>query len=227
MRSSTVPDVALARDVRRAEVDATGGLERLAVLERERRRAQHHVDQVPAGLRVREHVAEQQALGDLVASLSFCRCSRSRVDRRAGRRQPGDALGRGVDEVVGAQAVGPVRRELAVQRARMARQEPVPRGVQRGEDLACLGLLARVALRLGRKAREVGGAALEIRARGRRRRARSRQRARVLQSPWATSSRSRSPGAIRVRTINSAMMIALSNSTASSVSSTVSWIRAA
>ena len=43
--------------------------QRVAVLERELRRAQHHVDQVAAGLRVGEHVAEQRALRDLVAVL--------------------------------------------------------------------------------------------------------------------------------------------------------------
>ena len=62
-------DAAGARDRRGAEVDLAGVAELVEVLERELRRAQHRVDQVAAGLRVGEHVAEQRALRDLVAVL--------------------------------------------------------------------------------------------------------------------------------------------------------------
>ena len=70
MRSSTVPTLPVRGDRRGAEVDAARVRSNsVAVVERELRRAQHHVDQMAAGLGVGEHVAEERALGDLVALL--------------------------------------------------------------------------------------------------------------------------------------------------------------
>ena len=87
-----------------------GALELVLVVERELRRAQHHVDQVAAGVRVGEHVAEQLPLRDLVALLVLLEALALALDLRAARREAGDALGGGVDEVVGAQAVACRRR---------------------------------------------------------------------------------------------------------------------
>ena len=87
LRSSTVPTLPVARDRRGAEVDVAGALELVLVVERELRRAQHHVDQVAAGVRVGQHVAEQLALRDLVALLVLLEALALALDLRAARRR--------------------------------------------------------------------------------------------------------------------------------------------
>ena len=67
-----------------AEVGVAGGFVLRPVVERELRRAQHHVDQVPAGVRVGEHVAEQLALRDLVALLVLLEALALACDLRRG-----------------------------------------------------------------------------------------------------------------------------------------------
>ena len=110
-------DLAGAGDRRRAEVDVAGARQLVEVLERELGRAQHRVDQVTAGLGVGEDVAEQLALGDLVAVLVLLQALALGVDDEPARRQAGDALGGRVDEVVGADARSS-RRRSARRRAR-------------------------------------------------------------------------------------------------------------
>ena len=98
-------DVAGSRDGRGPEIDAARSASNSAWCSSASfGRAQHHVDQVTAGLRVGEDVAEQLALRDLVAVLVLLQPLALVVDDQPPRRQPGDALGGGVDELVGAQA---------------------------------------------------------------------------------------------------------------------------
>ena len=85
-------------------------VELVEVLERELGRAQHRVDQVAAGLGVGQDVAEQLALRDLVAVLVLLQALALGVDDEPARRQAGEALGGGVDEVVGADARSTRRR---------------------------------------------------------------------------------------------------------------------
>ena len=72
------------------------------VVERELRRPQHRVDQVPAALGVGEHVAEERALGDLEALLVLLQLLALGRHLLAGR-QLRDVLGGRVDELVGPQ----------------------------------------------------------------------------------------------------------------------------
>ena len=69
LRSSRTPARRSAPTRGGAEVDLAGAREVVEPVERELRRAQHHVDQVAAGARGGEHVGEEQALRDLDALL--------------------------------------------------------------------------------------------------------------------------------------------------------------
>ena len=62
-------DLPAPLDRRAAEVDAARVAQLVEVVERELRRPQHRVDQMPAGLGIGQHVAEERALGDLQALL--------------------------------------------------------------------------------------------------------------------------------------------------------------
>ena len=123
-------DVAASGDGGGAEVGVPGALVVGLVIERSLRRAQHHVDQVPARVRVGEDVAEQLALRDLVALFVLLEALALALDHVAGGCEAGHELGRLVHEIVGSQAVLAGVGEAGVERVDVAGEEGVPEAVR-------------------------------------------------------------------------------------------------
>jgi hypothetical protein len=104
-----------------------------------------------AGAPRREHVGEQQSLGDLGAVLVALPALALAVHVRPGRDEGGEALGGEVEELLDPQRPPQVVRQLGVELVRVGAQEALPRVVQRADDGRGAELLALVATRALRK----------------------------------------------------------------------------
>ncbi len=94
-----LPDVPMTVDPHRAEIGAAEALEVGEQRDGLGFRLRHRVHEVEARALVREHVRDEDALGDLEPALVLLRQLALGVDLRAGREQARIALGGRVDEL--------------------------------------------------------------------------------------------------------------------------------
>ena len=130
------------------------GAEGVQALERRVGRAQHRLDQVSPGARRREHVPQEQPLGQLGALLLAELASRLGGHGGARGGEAGEALGRRVAELVVAQLRAPAIGQRFVDVIRVRAQEAVAPVVQPLRDRVRGGVLALGAARPCREPRQ-------------------------------------------------------------------------
>ena len=124
-----VPDVAVAVDAHRAEIDAARAPELVQQGERLARGLRHRVHQVETGARVCEDVRDEDPLADLEALLVLLQQLTLGCDGGAARKLLGKPLGSGVDEIGNARLLAVSVGELAVDRVHVAAEVLDPRGL--------------------------------------------------------------------------------------------------